>query len=283
MAKPKITEMFLTPNKYSRPQIKLEKVKKIAVHYVGNPNTSALANRKYFEGLKDQMPDKTGKYCLKPDGSYLMYNGSKVRIRSVSAHFLIGLGGEIIQCIPLDEWSYCTNQANGYSISIECCHPDATGKFTAATEKSLAELCAWLVEKYGLAVDDIIRHYDVTGKQCPLYYVPTKYQTKAAANKRWNDFKALVKSNLIKDYNDKSKTEDIHTEKPVFNEYTVKILCDKLNVRKAPGLNNEIVMTVPKGYKYTIVAEQYVGNVPWGKLKSGVGWISLLPTYVQKC
>lgn len=283
MAKPKITEMFLTPNKYSRPQIKLEKVKKIAVHYVGNPNTSALANRNYFEGLKDQMPDKTGKYCLKPDGSYLMYNGSKVRIRSVSAHFLIGLGGEIIQCIPLDEWSYCTNQANGYSISIECCHPDATGKFTAATEKSLAELCAWLVEKYGLAVDDIIRHYDVTGKQCPLYYVPTKYQTKAAANKRWNDFKALVKSNLIKDYNDKSKTEDIHTEKPVFNEYTVKILCDKLNVRKAPGLNNEIVMTVPKGYKYTIVAEQYVGNVPWGKLKSGVGWISLLPTYVQKC
>lgn len=283
MAKPKIIEMFLTPNKYSRPQIKLEKVKKIAVHYVGNPNTSALANRNYFEGLKDQMPDKTGKYCLKPDGSYLMYNGSKVRIRSVSAHFLIGLGGEIIQCIPLDEWSYCTNQANGYSISIECCHPDATGKFTAATEKSLAELCAWLVEKYGLAVDDIIRHYDVTGKQCPLYYVPTKYQTKAAANKRWNDFKALVKSNLIKDYNDKSKTEDIHTEKPVFNEYTVKILCDKLNVRKAPGLNNEIVMTVPKGYKYTIVAEQYVGNVPWGKLKSGVGWISLLPTYVQKC
>lgn len=283
MAKPKITEIFITPNKYSRPQIKLEKVKKIAVHYVGNPNTSALANRNYFEGLKDQMPDKTGKYCLKPDGSYLMYNGSKVKIRSVSAHFLIGLGGEIIQCIPLDEWSYCTNQANGYSISIECCHPDATGKFTAPTEKSLVELCAWLVEKYGLAVDDIIRHYDVTGKQCPLYYVPTKYQTKAAANKRWNDFKALVKSNLIKDYNDKSKTEDIHTEKPVFNEYTVKILCDKLNVRKAPGLNNEIVMTVPKGYKYTIVAEQYVGNVPWGKLKSGVGWISLLPTYVQKC
>lgn len=258
MAKPKITEMFLTPNKYSRPQIKLEKVKKVAVHYVGNPNTSALANRNYFENQK---------------------NGG----RYVSSHYIIGLDGEIIQCIPLDEWSYCTNQANGYSISIECCHPDATGKFTAATEKSLAELCAWLVEKYGLAVDDIIRHYDVTGKQCPLYYVPTKYQTKAVADKRWNDFKALVKSNLIKDYNDKSKNEDIHTEKPVFNEYTVKILCDKLNVRKAPGLNNEVVMTVPKGYKYTIVAEQYVGNVPWGKLKSGVGWISLLPAYVQKC
>jgi len=48
----KITEMFLTPNKFSRPQIKLMKVTKIAVHYVGNPNSSAVANRNYFENQK---------------------------------------------------------------------------------------------------------------------------------------------------------------------------------------------------------------------------------------
>ncbi|MGN1107083.1 MAG: N-acetylmuramoyl-L-alanine amidase, partial [Huintestinicola sp.] len=77
----------------------------------------------------------------------------------------------IIQCIPTDEWSYCTNQANGYSISIECCHPDSTGKFTEATESSLIELCAYLCRKFGLTSDDIIRHYDVTGKHCPLWYV----------------------------------------------------------------------------------------------------------------
>ena len=44
-----ITEMFLTPNKYSRPQIKLEKVTKIAVHYVGNPRSTAKNNRDYFK------------------------------------------------------------------------------------------------------------------------------------------------------------------------------------------------------------------------------------------
>ena len=143
----KITEMFLTPNKYSRPGIKLEKVEKIAVHYVGNPKSTAKNNRDYFENLKD------------------------THARYVSAHFIIGLDGEIIQCIPLNEWSYCTNQANGYSISIECCHPDATGKFNKATEDSLVELCAYLCEKFGLTADDVIRHYDVTGKQCPLWYV----------------------------------------------------------------------------------------------------------------
>ena len=139
--------MLLTPNKYSRPQIPLTDVKKIAVHYVGNPKSTAKNNRDYFENLKNN------------------------HARYVSAHFIIGLDGEIIQCIPLNEWSYCTNQANGYSISIECCHPDAAGKFNKATEESLIALCAYLCGKFGLSEKDIIRHYDVTGKACPLWYV----------------------------------------------------------------------------------------------------------------
>ena len=163
----KITENFLTPNKYSRPQIPLKNVTKIAVHYVGNPNTSAAANRNYFENQKN-------------GGTY------------VSSHFIVGLQGEIIQCIPLEEISYCTNQANTYSVSIECCHPDSTGKFNEATEQSLAELCAYLLEKFGLGVDDIIRHYDVTGKQCPLYWSPTKYQSAEVANARFKAFKDKV-------------------------------------------------------------------------------------------
>lgn len=168
----KITENLLTPNKYSRPQIPLKKVTKIAVHYIGNPNTSAAANRNYFENQKT-----AGRY--------------------VSSHYIIGLQGEIIQCIPLNEISYCTNQANSYSVSIECCHPDSTGKFTEATERSLAELCAYLLEKFGLGVDDIIRHYDVTGKQCPLYWSPTKYQPAEVANARFKEFKDRVRK-LIK-------------------------------------------------------------------------------------
>lgn len=170
----KIAENFLTVNQYSRPGIKLEKVTKIAVHYVGNPGSTAIANRNYFENQK---------------------NGGKY----VSAHFVIGLEGEIIQCIPLDEWSYCTNQANGYSISIECCHPDSTGKFNEKTEESLAELCAYLLKKFGLSSEDIIRHYDVTGKQCPLWWSPTKYQSAEVANGRFAAFKDKVKKLMASD------------------------------------------------------------------------------------
>lgn len=44
----------------------------------------------------------------------------------VSAHFLVGLDGEVIQCIPLEEKSSATNERNRDTISIEVCHPDAS-------------------------------------------------------------------------------------------------------------------------------------------------------------
>ena len=242
----KIQEKFLTPNKFSRPQIPLKNVTKIAVHYVGNKGSSAIANRNYFENQKN-------------GGTY------------VSAHFVIGLQGEVIQCIPLNEWSYCTNQANGYSISIECCHPDDTGKFTDATENSLAELCAYLIEKFHLTADDIIRHYDVTGKQCPLYWSPTKYQSKEVADKRFEDFKNKVRK-LLK------------TDKPpdVTELFKVRILDPVLNIRKSPGINSEKVGEITDQGIYTIVDTAMVGSVQWGKLKSGVGWISLGNKYAVK-
>lgn len=154
----KITQMLLSPNKYSRPQIPLADVKKIAVHYVGNPNSTALNNRNYFESLKNK-------------GIY------------ASSHYIIGLEGKIICCVPENEIAYCTNQANSYSISIECCHPKADGRFNKETTDSLLELCAYLCRKYGLGAEDVIRHYDVTKKKCPLYWVTNPEEFAAFKNR----------------------------------------------------------------------------------------------------
>ena len=142
-----IIKMYLTPNKYSRPQTPLKKVTKIAVHWVGNAGSSAKGNRNYFESLKDKH----------------IY---------ASSHYIIGLEGEIIQCIPESEISYATNQANSYSISIENCHPDNTGKFNDKTLHSLIDLCVDICKRYNLdPLKDIIRHYDISGKCCPKYWV----------------------------------------------------------------------------------------------------------------
>ena len=127
----------------ARTGIKLTDINNIVVHYVGNPDTTAQNNRDYFNKAST----------------------------TVSSHFIIGLEGEIIQCVPLDEKSAATNHRNKDTISIEVCHPDASGKYSDATYTSLIKLISFLCEEFSLDETDVIRHYDVTGKICPKYYV----------------------------------------------------------------------------------------------------------------
>lgn len=138
-------------NSYSRPGARLEVVKNVVVHYTGNPGSTAKNNRDYF--ANQPAFAKQGK------------------ARYVSSHYVVGLDGEVIQCVPEDEIAYCSNAANSYSISIECCHPDSSGQFTSFTRASLVELLVQLCKRHELTAKDIIRHYDVNGKNCPLYYV----------------------------------------------------------------------------------------------------------------
>lgn len=138
---------YLTPNPYSRPQTRLNHVKSVVVHYTANPGSTADNNRNYFNNL------------------------AKTELTYASSHFVIGLEGEIIQCLPLTEQSYASNDRNDDTISIECCHPDTTGKFNESTYYALVNLTAGLCIEFNLKKEDIIRHYDVTGKKCPLYFV----------------------------------------------------------------------------------------------------------------
>lgn len=141
---------LLTPNPYSRPQTRLTEIRGIVVHYVANPCSTARENRNYFEGLKNQSGDNA---------------------TSASSHFVVGLEGEIVQCIPIYEIAYASNERNADTISIECCHPDESGKFYDSTYDSLVRLCAYYCREFGLKPKDVIRHYDVTGKICPKYFV----------------------------------------------------------------------------------------------------------------
>lgn len=125
-----------------------------------------MDNRNYFEGLKDSHETKT------------------------SSNFIVGLDGEIVQCVPTWEVAYASNERNSDTVSIECCHPDESGKFNQKTYKSMVQLTAWLCLKFGLTQEDVIRHYDVTGKNCPKYFVEDE--------KVWEQFKEDIKSVLEK-------------------------------------------------------------------------------------
>ena len=77
------------------------------------------------------------------------------------------------------------------TVSIECCHPAADGKFTDETYDSLVKLTAWLCKQLDLSPKDVIRHYDVTGKACPKYFVDHE--------DAWKQFRKDVKKAMRKD------------------------------------------------------------------------------------
>lgn len=139
---------LLTPNEYSRPQLKMTTVNRVVIHYTANPGTTAEQNREYFENL------------------------AILQDRHASAHFIVDLDGTIVQIIPISEVAYAQVHANEDSISIECCHPDESGQFNDSTFYSASDLAAFFCKAFDLdPATQVVRHYDVTGKNCPKYYV----------------------------------------------------------------------------------------------------------------
>ena len=156
-----ITEDFLSINEYSRPGLALSSNPQyIVIHYTANPGSTAKQNRDYFENLQN------------------------THITYASAQFVIGLEGEIEQCVPCNEIAYCSNSLNDICISIEMCHPYEDGNFNDATYNNCVYLVAHLMNYYHLDMDHLIRHYDVTGKNCPKYFVEHP--------DRWEVFKGYV-------------------------------------------------------------------------------------------
>lgn len=143
-----------------------KRIKYIVIHYVGATG-GAQDNCKYFHSV----------------------------YRGVSAHYFVGHKGEIWQCVEDADvaWhcgttgkykhKYCRNSN---SIGIEmCCRKDSKGNwyFEEETVAATVELVKALMKKYNIKIENVVRHYDVTGKQCPAPYINAS---------KWAAFKNLV-------------------------------------------------------------------------------------------
>lgn len=177
----KVIDMWLTKNPYSRPGKKLKSKKAIVIHWVANPNTSAKANRDFFESRK---------------GGTKSYG---------SAHEIIDLDGDVIRCIPEDEMAYhvgsntytkealtrLSSYPNDCTYGIECTHVDWEGRMTTETYETLIQRCADLCKAWGLnPMKDLWLHKEVVGwKDCHRWFVNNPDE--------WVKFKQLVASRMI--------------------------------------------------------------------------------------
>jgi len=179
-----ITESFIPENPYSRSGKIMPEIIMLVVHYVNNPGQSAANCVKYFADLAKQTNTKTARYG--------------------SAHYVIGLDGEIIQAIPEKEVAFHVGSSvpdpvskqiytdkkreicgeanpNFCSIGIEVCHKDATGEFGSQAMDSLHLLARDIILRYKLKRGCVVRHYDIVGwKSCPKFYV--------AHSEKWDAF-----------------------------------------------------------------------------------------------
>lgn len=184
-----IIKKLIGYNQYSRPMRKLKAVKGLVVHWIGVPQSSAEVIRNNFENAH---------------GTY------------ASSHYIIDyLSGHIIQAIPEDEvafhvgankyqeWWEATKlgNPNNYMIGIECCISDYKsipadyanknkdldlGKPSTIQYQKLAEFCADFLIRHKLNVDNLYRHYDITGKACHVWFYKNE--------KEWVRFKQEVQS-----------------------------------------------------------------------------------------
>lgn len=215
-----IEQHYLNINPYSRPGMKLTSVKKLVIHWVGNANSSAIANRNYFNRL---------------NGTY------------ASSQFIVGLNGEIISCMPEDEvsWHAGNYNMNLNSIGIENCHPDWSGKFNDKTYNSLIELLVYLCKKYNLTQNDIIRHYDVTGKVCPKYYVenPSAFEQ--------------LKSDVANKLGNNYTKQEVKATTTTNNNYDVYKVCyNGTNIRKSASLSSAVAYQKNAGQEVYVVGSE---------------------------
>lgn len=208
-------------------------IKYIVVHYTANDGDTDEGNGNYFAN----------------------------NVLQVSAHYFVD-DDSVTHSVPDSyiAWHcgakqykhrYCRN-AN--SIGVEICD-DVKNGIVYPSQKTInnaLELVRALMKKYNVPKENVLRHYDVTGKLCPMYWSGSAEKDAAWRTEFWNKLDGTV-----------TPVESF--------PYVVKMTQD------SPVVAN-LNTTCKKNYKYTIVAEKTVGDITYGKLKSGAGWVNLSHT-----
>lgn len=159
----KIIQKLLTKNPYSRPGrvSEMKPIKGIVLHWIASPKGTPIGVYNWFESRKN------GK------NSY------------GSAHYCVGIDGDIYQYIPNEEMAYhvgsktYTKEAldkygsypNNATLGIEMCHLSWEGEYSEETWEQTKLLTTLLLKEYSLGIDNIDTHKGVVGwKECPQWF-----------------------------------------------------------------------------------------------------------------
>lgn len=208
----------------------------LVYHFTANDGDKANNNGKYF---KNNIIKASAQYFVDDD----------IVVQSVEDEYVAyAVGGKKLSGTKGGKYhGICTNYN---SINIELCDTNKNGKLDLSnkTRENAIELGRYLVKKYNIPKERVIRHYDVTGKNCPAYFVKDE--------KAWNEFKNEI-------FATKTTTTSSTTTKKVttYKASVVKSLQKALNSSYKLKLSVDgIIGTKTKTVLKTYVVKNYTKN-----------------------
>lgn len=168
---------------------------------------------------------------------------------------------------------------NQNSIGVEMCLP--SGTVTTKTEQNTVELVKYLMQKYNVPIDHVVRHYDASRKNCPAQFNLDKKWT------RWVSFKSDVLDKVAAAPSKPVVSAPVATATKYKEEnFTTEQVTDVvLNVRKEPNTTSPVVKTLKPGTrikptKIVRNGEKVVGYTTWCNVDGG--WVSMAYTTPYK-
>lgn len=194
-------------------------IRYLVYHYTGNDGDHDTGNAEYY---RDHIVESSAHYFVDDDSI----------TRSVDdLHIAWAVGGKMWRdCAQTGGGKLHGIVTNANSLSIEMCDTrrDGTYNVTDATAENALALGRMLMKKYNIPIERVVRHFDVTGKHCPAYFMD---------NDKWEAFKERLKEDDMETEKRYNTLREISDACPWATE-TVAKLIDRGAIRGA-GIKDE--------------------------------------------
>ena len=232
------TRPALRPKTNGKYQV--ERVRAIVAHWTANTDrgADAQANRNYFNngspGPKGAFRAASAHYCVDDHSIIQSLPDHEVGFH-VGANTYLPAGIELIRGTSLTP--------NHFTVGFEMC-VNVDGDWSKTYDNS-ARLAAWLLLKHNLGVDQLLRHHDITGKDCPKMMLDAKV---------WEKFKADVWQYRM-----------YYAGKDLF---PFKVTSKELNVRRGPGTAQPPLYALAQG-EVVLASGDGVTRREWVEIENG--------------
>lgn len=156
-----LKELLAAPGNYGGSRA-AGQIKYLVFHYTGNDGDTAANNAAYF---RDNVVEASAHYFVDNDTVWRS-------VPDLTVAWAVG-GQKYANADLTGGGTLYGIVTNTNSLSIEMCDTIRNGVYQAseATMANAAALGRELMAKYNIPIENVVRHFDVTGKHCPSYLI----------------------------------------------------------------------------------------------------------------